>query len=83
MSGLIAISMAAVLIAFAVGWYTGETLTDHYWRSKAEPVYRTAIHSGGQFFYVVSEREFNDLQAKARIADQVDYVARRLVDTAA
>ncbi len=57
----IEILIASVIVALGVGALVGGVVADRYWVNKASeaaPQYRTAIHSGGKFYYVIPESEF-------------------------
>jgi hypothetical protein len=50
----------AGMMGLLLGYVWGARMVDWYWRSKAPDAvgHRTAMCSGGKFYYVVSEREY-------------------------
>ena len=53
---IVAISAA---FGFAIGTGLGRVVEARLWRQKAaNPEYRTAIRSGGKFYYVLPEHEY-------------------------
>lgn len=50
--------LAAVLGGLAVGLHLGSCMEARIWRLKADPDFRTAMCSGGKFYYVIPEKEY-------------------------
>lgn len=53
---------ASPIVAFAVGHFLGHRNEAWYWRDHAGPLHRSAVCSDSQFYYVVPEREYVDLE---------------------
>lgn len=54
----------AGLFGMGVGAIIGRMGEARIWRLKANPDYRTAMCSGGEFFYVMPEKEYVDKHLK-------------------
>lgn len=56
---------AASVLAFCFGLWLGQKSEANIWRLKGDPDYRTANYSGGKFWYVMPEHEFNEMNLAA------------------
>jgi hypothetical protein len=63
---LIVLSITCSLLFFAVGLMLGREAEASLWRNKGNPDHRTAMCSGGKFFYVVTEKEYIEYILKRR-----------------
>ena len=51
-------TFATAFLAAFVGIVIGRCIEASHWRGKANPQFRTAMCSGGQFYYVMPEWEY-------------------------
>jgi len=59
-----------ILVGVAIGFIIGAWLTSHleanYIIDKSKPLYRTPMCVGGNFYYAVPEKEYNELKRESR-----------------
>lgn len=73
--------LIGMFTGLAIGCYIGQLSESKYWASKAKDTFKTAVHHMGEFYYVIHEKEYNEIrQSLIRVKQSLESAEKSAED---